>query len=186
MLGGHGEREKNMTTRRHQILSRVTRGCAPSRGAANHPQLGAALSNVAELNRVYLETLREALREQEAEARQDGKPHLRDPKPRRGGSVSKKSWGSQDRKMHYTLDDCGPGAPAPEEAADAKSRKASKSSRGQPDARSTLGLEEQSDSDKDSEAAPPHPRARARPTRSSATSSRAAANSDGSARMPRD
>ena len=37
--------------------------------AANHPQLGAALSNIAELNRVYLEHQRESLREAEAGSR---------------------------------------------------------------------------------------------------------------------
>ena len=37
--------------------------------AANHPQLGSALSNIAELNRVYLEHQRESLREAEAGSR---------------------------------------------------------------------------------------------------------------------
>ena len=37
-------------------------GSLPLAMAANHPQLGAALSNIAELNRIYLEHQRESLR----------------------------------------------------------------------------------------------------------------------------
>jgi len=118
--------------------------------AANHPQLGAALSNVAELNRVYLEHQREALREQEAEARRSSKSS-RDPKPRRGGSASKKK--SKDRKK-----DRKKGSRKDEgrrkdkkKRKDAKSRKASKSSR-RASSRSRSDSSSGSDSGSDSDA----------------------------------
>ena len=118
--------------------------------AANHPQLGAALSNVAELNRVYLEHQREALREQEAEARRSSKSS-RDPKPRRGGSASKKK--SKDRKK-----DRKKGSRKYEgrrkdkkKRKDAKSRKASKSSR-RASSRSRSDSSSGSDSGSDSDA----------------------------------
>ena len=55
--------------------------------AANHPQLGAALSNIAELNRVYLEHQRESLREAEVGSRggekKDAKKRAREKKPKK-------------------------------------------------------------------------------------------------------
>ena len=128
--------------------------------AANHPQLGAALSNVAELNRVYLEHQREALREQEAEARRSSKSS-RDPKPRRGGSASKKK--SKDRKK-----DRKKGSRKDEgrrkdkkKRKDAKSRKASKSSR-RASSRSRSDSSSGSDSGSDSDASSSSSSARAR------------------------
>ena len=57
--------------------------------AANHPQLGAALSNVAELNRVYLEHQRESLREVDVGSRagekiaKHAKKRTREKKPKK-------------------------------------------------------------------------------------------------------
>ena len=72
--------------------------------AANHPQLGSALSNIAELNRVYLEHQRESLREAEAGSRgseksaknpkkrddREKKPKKRKDKKRKDDRISKK------------------------------------------------------------------------------------------------
>ena len=51
--------------------------------AANHPQLGAALNNIAELNRVYQEHQRESLREAEVGSRGVEKS-AKDAKKRKG------------------------------------------------------------------------------------------------------
>ena len=115
--------------------------------AANHPQLGAALSNVAELNRVYLEHQREALREQEAEARRARKSS-RDPKPR-SKSKKKSKDRKKDRKKGSRKDEGR--RKDKKKRKDAKSRKASKSSR-RASSRSRSDSSSGSDSGSDSDA----------------------------------
>ena len=65
--------------------------------AANHPQLGTALANIAELNKVYLEHQRESLREAAGDARRASKDD-RGARERKKKSKSKSKKDKKDKK----------------------------------------------------------------------------------------